>query len=61
MNPNVITLARWLACNAVKAELRAMGRRPEYDDIGDAVRAYFTEHKEALIEEAKAHPALLTR
>jgi hypothetical protein len=58
MNPNVTTLARWLAHNAVKAELRAMGRRPEYEEIGEAVRAYFAEHREALIEQAKAHPAL---
>jgi hypothetical protein len=61
MNPNVMTLARWLARNAVKLELRAKGRRPEYEDIGDAVRAYFAEHREALIEAAKAHPALLGR
>ena len=56
MNPNVMTLARWMARNAVKAELRAQGRRPEYEDIGDAVRAYFAQHREALIEQAKQHP-----
>jgi translation initiation factor IF-3 len=61
MNPNVVTLARWLAKNAVKLELRAQGRRPDYEEIGEAVRAYFAEHREALIEEAKAHPALLGR
>jgi len=38
-----------------------MGRRPEYVELGEAANAYFAEHREALIEEAKAHPALLRR
>ena len=56
MNPNVVTLARWLARNAVKAIWQAKGRRLE--EVGEAATAYFAEHREALIEEAKAHPAL---
>jgi hypothetical protein len=55
--PELMTLARWLARKAYKEELRAMGRRPEYEDIGDAANAYFVEHREALIAEARAHPA----
>ena len=55
MNPNVMTLAKWLARNAVKAEWQAKGRR--LGDIGEAANAYFLNHQEELIEEAKAHPA----
>jgi hypothetical protein len=40
-DPNVVTLARWLARNAIKAEWRAMGRRPEYTGTGDAANVYF--------------------
>jgi hypothetical protein len=57
MRPEVVALARWLAKVAVKQEWQAQGRRPEREDIGEAVRAYFAEHREELIEEAKAHPA----
>jgi hypothetical protein len=60
-DPNVVTLARWLARKAYKEELRAMGRRPEYAEIGEAANAYFAEHREELIDEARAHPALLSR
>jgi hypothetical protein len=62
MNPNVMTLARWLAKNAVKQELRAMGRRPENaepSEIGAAANAYFAQHRDELIAEARAHPALI--
>jgi hypothetical protein len=61
VRPEVITLARWLATNAVKVEWQAMGRRPEYAELAGAANAYFTEHREELIEEARAHPALLRR
>jgi hypothetical protein len=59
MNSNVITLARWLARNRIKAEWRAQGRRPEYEDIGEAANAYFIEHRDELIDAARAHPALM--
>jgi hypothetical protein len=60
-DPNVVTLARWLARKPYKEELRAMGRRPEYEEIGEATNVYFMEHREELISEARDHPALLTR
>ena len=60
-DPNVVTLARWLARKAYKEELRAMGRRPEYEEIGEATNVYFMGHREELISEARDHPALLTR
>jgi hypothetical protein len=53
-------LARWLARKAYKEELRSVGRRPEYEEIGEATNIYFMEHREELIEEARAHPALLS-
>jgi hypothetical protein len=62
MQPQVITLARWLAKKAIKAELRATGCRPEYaeaSEIAKAANVYFAEHRNELIAEAKAHPALL--
>jgi hypothetical protein len=58
-DPNVITLARWLARKAYKEELRAMGRRPEYEEIGDGANVYFAKHRNELIAEARNHPALL--
>jgi hypothetical protein len=60
--PEVITLARWLARKAIKTQLKAAGLRPEYievREIGAAANAYFIRHKEKLIAEARAHPALL--
>jgi hypothetical protein len=60
--PHVITLARWLARKAIKTELKAAGLRPECIEarkIGEAANAYFTAHREELIAEARAHPALL--
>jgi hypothetical protein len=61
MNPNVATLARWLARKAYKEELRAMGRRPDQMEIGPAAWAYFAEHREEFIKEARNHPALIGR
>jgi hypothetical protein len=58
--PEVITLARWLAKKAYKEELRAMGRRPDQMEIGQAAWAYFAEHREEFIREARAHPALIS-
>jgi hypothetical protein len=48
--------------DAVKQEWRAQGRRPEYaeaSEIGAAANAYFAQHREELIAEARNHPALL--
>ncbi len=58
LRPEVITLARWLARKAVKAEWRAMHRRPEYPEPSD-INAYFAVHREELIAEAGEHPALI--
>jgi hypothetical protein len=58
----VITIARWLANKAVKAEWKAMGRRPQYEEVSEiaaATNVYFMEHWKDLIEEAKAHPVAI--
>jgi len=55
----ICTLVRWLARKAVKAEWKAMGRRPEYaevSEIAEATNVYFMEHREELLNEARAHP-----
>jgi hypothetical protein len=39
-----------------------MGRRPEYaevSEIAEATNVYFIEHRNELIEEARAHPVIL--
>jgi hypothetical protein len=44
----VITMARWLARKAIKAELRAAGLRPEHvavSEIAAAADAYFSKHR----------------
>jgi hypothetical protein len=51
----VMTLARWLASKAVKAEWKATGRRPEYVEPTE-IAAYFTEHRNELLREAWEHP-----
>jgi hypothetical protein len=56
MKPYVLTLARWLAKKAVKAEMRAMGRRPERteaSEIAEATNVYFIEHRNELMKEAR--------
>jgi hypothetical protein len=35
-----------------------MGRRPEYEEIGDGANVYFAEHRNELIAEARNHPAV---
>ena len=58
-HPEVVTIARWLAAKAIRAEWRAKGRRPEYADhreLEEAIRAYFTLHRDELIREAWEHP-----
>jgi hypothetical protein len=37
-----------------------MGRRPEYEEIGEATNAYFAERRKELSAEARNHPALLS-
>jgi hypothetical protein len=51
----ICALVRWLARKAVKAEWKAMGRKPEYADAA-ATNVYFMEHREELIREARNHP-----
>jgi hypothetical protein len=55
----VMTLARWMASKAVKAEGKAMGRKPRDIDASE-IAAYFTEHMEELIREAWDHPVPLS-
>jgi hypothetical protein len=55
----VMTLARWLARKAVKAEWKASGRNPQYaeaSEIAAASNVYFMEHRNELLEEAREHP-----
>jgi hypothetical protein len=60
----LITIARWLAKNAVNAELKAQGRNPdlvEVCEIAEAAKAYLKEHREELIEQAiRLKPRLTT-
>ena len=58
----VMILARWLARKAIKARWKAMGRRPEYAEASEIVAAsnvYFIEHREELLNEARAHPVAI--
>ncbi len=55
----VMTLARWLARKAVKAEWKTSGRNPQYaeaSEIAAASNVYFMEHRNELLEEAWEHP-----
>jgi hypothetical protein len=52
----VMILARWLAHKVVKAEWKAMGRKPEFSEISEATNVYFMEHRKELLEEAWDHP-----
>ena len=56
MKRYVVTLARWLASKAVKAERKATGRKVEFSEVADATAAYFREHQQQLLEEAWDHP-----
>ena len=56
MKHYVMTLARWLASKAVKAEWKATGRKVEFSEVDDATAAYFREHQQQLLEEACDHP-----
>jgi hypothetical protein len=58
----LMTIARWLARKAVKAEWRAEGRKVQYIDIREitaATNQYLGEHKAELIREAWKHPAVV--
>jgi ElaB/YqjD/DUF883 family membrane-anchored ribosome-binding protein len=48
----ICTLVRWLARKAVKAEWKAMGRRPEYAEVSELAAAT----NEELLKEARNHP-----
>ena len=57
----VMILARWLASKAVKAEWKAMGRKLQYEEaskIAEASNVYFIDHRNELLNEAKAHPVI---
>src|SRR6266540_7334315 len=55
----ICTLVRWLARKAVKAEWKAMGRRPEHAEVSEiaaATNVYFIQHRKKLLKEAWEHP-----
>jgi hypothetical protein len=58
MQPYVMTLARWLASKAVKAEWKSKGRKPEHVEPSE-IAAYFAEHRAELLMEARNHPVAL--
>jgi hypothetical protein len=55
MQPYVMTLARWLASKAVKAEWKSRGRKPEHIEPSE-ITAYFVLHRNELLKEAWEHP-----
>jgi hypothetical protein len=54
----ICALVRWLARKAVKAEWKAMGRNPQCADA-TATNVYLMEHREELLNEARAHPVAI--
>jgi hypothetical protein len=56
MQRYVMTLARWLASKAIRAQWKASGRKPEAREIAKTTNVYFMEHRKELIEEAWEHP-----
>jgi hypothetical protein len=58
-DPNLMTMARWLATKAIKAQLRARRERIEARELHLLANNYFEQHKTELIEVARDHPALL--
>jgi hypothetical protein len=58
----LITIARYLAKRAVKADGKPQGRKVQYIDIREitaATNLYLGEHKAELMKEAWKHPALV--
>jgi len=53
MQRYAMTLARWLASKAIKAQWKAQGRKPK---ISKATKVYFTEYEKELIKQAWEHP-----
>jgi hypothetical protein len=54
-NPELMTMARWLATKAIKAQLRAAGIRPEHVEVRElhlAANAYFNAYRTELIEQS---------
>jgi hypothetical protein len=59
MPMHLITLARWLARKAVKAQWRLQGRQVKYipiQEITEASNQYLVLHRNELIREAWEHP-----
>ena len=59
MKRHVITLAKWLASKAIKAEWKSQGHRAEIGELAKATNVYFMEHRRELIEEAWEHPVAM--
>jgi hypothetical protein len=58
----LITIARWLARKAVRAEWKAEGRKLNYipvKELSTASIRYLREHRAELLREAWKHPALV--
>ena len=55
----LMTLARWLARKAVKAEWKSQGRNPKIGEPAAAANVYFIKHREELLSEARAHPVTI--
>jgi hypothetical protein len=56
MNRYVVTLARWIAKKAVKAQWKAQGSKEKIGELSKATDLYFTEHEKELIKQAWEHP-----
>jgi hypothetical protein len=59
MQRYVMTLARWLASKAIKAQWKSQGREPGIGEISKATNVYFTEHEKELIKQAWEHPVAI--
>ena len=59
MQRYVMTLARWIASKAVRAEWQTMGRQPKIGEVAKATNVYFMEHRKELLKEAWEHPVAL--
>jgi hypothetical protein len=63
LSPEILTMARWLATKAIKAQLRAAGIRRERIDVRELhllANAYFEANRTELIDAVRDHPALLS-
>jgi hypothetical protein len=58
----LVTIARYLARKAIRAEWKAEGRKVQYIDIRELTQAsnfYLREHKAELMKQAWKHPAVI--